>query len=114
MSEIEIIDILEEKFISGIKAIEFYEDSLYGDPAYPSSDSRNWYKKGGQWKVVGDDPDDIDELTGESKANEGLEDSIWTLRWWNGLTQSRRNQIINNIPRKSFGNCSFTNSRITN
>ena len=29
-TEESIIDILEEKFISGIKAIEFYEDSLYG------------------------------------------------------------------------------------
>ena len=29
-TEVSIIDILEEKFISGIKAIEFYEDSLYG------------------------------------------------------------------------------------
>lgn len=92
----------DERSESELETDTSYEDSLYGDPAYPSSDPRNWYKKGSQWKVVGDDPDDIDELTGESKANEGLEDSIWTLRWWNGLTQSRRNQIINNIPRTAI------------
>ena len=60
----------DERSESELETDTSYEDSLYGDPAYPSSDSRNWYKKGGQWKVIGDDPDDIDELTGESQAGE--------------------------------------------
>ena len=62
----------DERSESELETDTSYEDSLYGDPAYPSSDSRNWYKKGGQWKVIGDDPNDMDELTGESRANEDI------------------------------------------
>ena len=62
----------DERSESELDTDTSWEDSLYGDPAYPSSDSRNWYKKGGQWKVIGDDPNDMDELTGESRANEDI------------------------------------------